>query len=252
MVTAPEWRIADVRKGVVKMQRVLISVLGAVVLLAAVSGLSVPNQPDPAVPNQPDPAVPNRPDPAVPNRPDPAVPNQPDPGQCDGELRIGVSPKNDSVTDLVYQHVYVFTLRDSTGTPIGGYPASQVELDFSGCTEPSTRPQDEIPADGPSSASGNITWLSNLTFGGSDSCSVLVLVQNVSFFTIPGYGMIPEGGLRSPDNSGDGFVALSDLSIWQQAFIGSAPIYEGDVAEPHDDLVALSDLSWWQAHFIAP
>jgi hypothetical protein len=180
-----------------------------------------------------------------------AVAGQPDPGNSTGDERIGVSPKNLTVPPS-FQHVYTYQLKDNTGAPVAGFPASQVELRFTQCTEPSSRPQNEIPADLDSDANGNVIWKDNLAFGGSDPCEVIVLVQNDEFFTVPGFATIPEGGLRSPDMTGDGLVALADLATWQQAFIGASPVYEGDIAAPYDDLVALSDLAWWQQHFTAP
>ena len=198
------------------MSRFLVSALGAAILLGLMSGL--------------------------------VFAGQPDPGQSSGETRIGVSPKNLSVGPAAtYQ--YFYTLRDNTGAPVAGFPASQVELRFTACTEQSTRPLNEIPADMDSNANGDMIWWTNLTFGGSDPCQVDVLVQNVVFFTIP---PADPGGVRSPDENGDGQVALVDLSLWQQSFVAQTPPYRGDLSEPFDDAIALLDLSVWQQHFVAP
>jgi hypothetical protein len=173
---------------------------------------------------------------------------QPDPGQSGGEDRIGCSPKNICVTGTA-QYVYEYTLRDNNGAPVVGFPASQVELRFTACTNPSTRPLNEIPADTDSDNSGIVRWIVNLNFGGADPCEVDVLVQNVEFFSIAGFDTDVCGGLRSPDENGDGLVALADLSIWQQAFVNQTPAWQGDLAETHDCSIALGDLSVWQQHF---
>jgi len=198
------------------MSRSLVSALGAVVLLSLVSAL--------------------------------AFAGQPDPGNSTGETRIGASPKNLTVGPAA-QYVYVYTLRDNTNQPVEGFPASQVELDFGGCFNSNTRPTDEIPADGPSDNNGDIEWRINLTFGGADPCAVDVLVQNVVFDTIIADN---PGGLRNPDIQGDGLVSLTDLSLFQQAFVNGGPPWQGDLAEPFDDLTSLTDLSIFQQHFVAP
>ncbi len=180
-----------------------------------------------------------------------AFAGQPDPGLCYGDEHVGVSPKNNSVPPSA-QYVYAFFLLDGAGVPVAGFPASQVELDFSACNEPSTRPLNQIPADGDSGIGGRMEWRINLGFGGADPCHVDVLVFNQVFWTIEGTSTEPCGGLRSPDVNGDGLVALADLSIWQQAFVTGGPPFAGDLAGNFDCLTALADLSVWQQHFIAP
>ncbi len=176
-----------------------------------------------------------------------ALAGQPDPGQSSGENRIGVSPKN-LTAPASFVYTYTFTLRDNTGAPVVNFPASQVELDFDDCFEPSTRPADEIQADGPSDLNGDVVWSTNLNFGGSDPCAVDVLVQNLVFATIPGDS---PGGVRSPDVNGDGQVSLADLSLFQGAFVSGGPPYVGDLLLD-DDTPALGDLSLYQNHFTAP
>jgi hypothetical protein len=178
----------------------------------------------------------------------------PDPDRCsplDRELdRIGASPANLDVNPT-YQYRYVYVLRDQYGNPISGFPASLVELDFSRCTEPSTRPLDRIPGDGPSNANGEMIWSVGLAFGGNDPCSIDVLAQGHVFHTIPG---ADPGGLRSTDITGDGVIALADLATWQSAFTGSIPPTPClcDVGQPFDDICSLYDLVFWQQHFVAP
>ena len=177
---------------------------------------------------------------------------QPDPGQCFGDLRCGVSPKNLCVAPAA-QYVYEYFLLDNTGAPVAGFPASQVEMRFTACSNQSTRPQNEIPFDADSDVNGRVEFRVNANWGGGDPCAVEVLVQNTVFTTLEAYDPGPPegcGGLRSPDENGDGLVALADLSIWQQAFVTGGPPYRGDLAENFDCLAALADLSVWQQHFV--
>ena len=120
---------------------------------------------------------------------------------------------------------------------------------FTACTNPNTRPQNEIPPDQDSDANGDVFWMSGLNWGGADPCQVDLLVQGELFWSLP---PDPPGGVRSPDNDSDGLVALSDLHLWQQAFVGGGPPWRGDLAQPFDDLIALFDLMVFQAHFVLP
>jgi hypothetical protein len=55
--------------------------------------------------------------------------------------------------------------------------------------------------------------------------------------------------VTSPDQDGDGLVALNDLQTWQTAFVGQSPLYQGDL--DFDGEIALGDLVRWQSHFVA-
>jgi len=149
-------------------------------------------------------------------------------------------------------------LRDGQGVPIPNFPASQVVLDFGACGNPSTRPMDRVPADENSNVNGLVYWEVGLNFGGADPCQVVVRVQNQIFATIPGHQGLPpdqiDGGVRSPDQNGDGLVALGDLSTFQQEFVntGTRLDYRGDISPPCDGATALADLSCFQVHFTTP
>lgn len=166
---------------------------------------------------------------------------------CEGYSYVGVSPKNTSVPPSA-QYDFCFLLWHN-GQPVVGFPASQVELRFTACSEPSTRPLNEIPADADSDEYGRVFWREALSFGGADPCQIDVLVQNVVFHSIP---PASPGGLRSPDTTGDGLVALDDLSEWQTAFATGGPTYIGDLGPMFDGAIGLSDLVTWQIHFTAP
>jgi hypothetical protein len=168
-----------------------------------------------------------------------------------------VSPKNIGVPTSCKCR-FEGILRDAQGVPIPNFPASQVVLDFVACANPSTRPLDRIPADENSNVNGLVYWEAGLNFGGADPCQVLVRVQGDVFATIPGHQGLPpnaiDGGVRSCDQNGDGFVALGDLAIFQQEFVnvGQRFDYRGDLAMPCDGVTALSDLSCFQIHFTTP
>jgi hypothetical protein len=207
------------------MSRFLASALGVAVLLGALSSLGVAGQPDP---------------------------NQ----STWGNL-VGCSPKN-LTAPAAARYAFVGTLRDGAGAPIGNFPAASLELDFGSCTNPSTRPQNQIAADGPSDANGVVRWQTALTFGGADPCEVRVLVQNVVFKTLAAHQGLPnasiDGGLRSVDENGNGTVDLPDLSLFQQEFVntGTRADWRGDLGPTFDGLTALPDLSTFQQHFTAP
>src|SRR5688572_3619416 len=209
------------------MSRFLASALGAAVLLGALSSVSVAGNPDPAFSTW-------------------------------GNL-MGCSPKNLTAA-VATRYRFTGTLRDGTNQPIPNFPASQVELDLTSCTEGHVGiPVDLQPdADANSDVNGNVVWTVNLTFGGNDPCEVRVLVQNIVFKTLPAHQGLPgpqiDGGVRSPDANGDGIVALGDLGEFQGEFvnIGVRQDYKGDLGPTFDGLTALGDLGTFQAHFVAP
>jgi hypothetical protein len=54
---------------------------------------------------------------------------------------------------------------------------------------------------------------------------------------------------NSFDDDCDGFIALGDLSVWQQRFVGTlGQLWRADY--DWDTFVALGDLSRWQQHFV--
>jgi hypothetical protein len=55
--------------------------------------------------------------------------------------------------------------------------------------------------------------------------------------------------VTSPDEDGDNAVALTDLSVLQQAFVHQSPLYQGDLN--FDGVISLADLAFFQAHFVA-
>ncbi len=180
---------------------------------------------------------------------------QPDPNQSTWGNLVGCSPKN-LTAPPASRYVFTGTIRDGAGAPIANFPASQLELDFGACTANSTRPADQIQADGDSNINGVVTWTTALNFGGGDPCSVRVLVQNVVFKTLIADGTNPggiDGGVRSVDENGDGSVALADLGIFQQEFVntGVRRDYRGDLGPVFDGNTALADLGTFQQHFTA-
>ncbi|MGD8394869.1 MAG: hypothetical protein PVF43_05270 [Candidatus Eiseniibacteriota bacterium] len=56
--------------------------------------------------------------------------------------------------------------------------------------------------------------------------------------------------VASPDEDGDGLIAVNDLQIWQQAFVTQAPLHQDDL--DLDAVIAVSDRALWQVHCVAP
>lgn len=184
-----------------------------------------------------------------------ALAGQPDPDQSSFGPLVAVSPKNLTVI-AAHQYAYTVTLRDGAGIPIQGFPKEQVELDFIACTGQPTRPADQIQFNTDSNVNGQMEMRANLTFGGSCTGQVVVLVQNVSFEVLPMHQGLPnlqiDGGVRSPDINGLGGVALTDLVIFKNEFnnVGTRLDYIGDLN--FNGLTDLPDLVRYAAHFNAP
>lgn len=165
----------------------------------------------------------------------------PDPNLSTFDDHVGRSPVNGGVAQ-VYQYVFSGVLRDNQGTPIVAYPANLTELIIlSPCQNPVI-----LNPDTQTNAFGELTFGPLTLEQGGGSCSgpgiVELRVFGVTFKQID--------SVSSPDQNGDGLVALSDLQVWQQAFVQQTPLYQGDL--DFDDVIALSDLALWQAHFTAP
>jgi len=212
------------------MSRSLVSALGAVVLLSLMTALAFAGNPDPAS------------------------------SSLVTGNRIATSPVNHLMSG-VNQYEVIFNLNDGVA-PVEGFPASQLELDFVQCLGTSSRPANQIPADGPSDVNGDVVWKLNLGFGGADPCAITILVQNVPFtlpqHEIPGQATDAGGGLRSPDFDGNHTVNLVDLGFIQPAFVAClgappgpcGPSWVGDLLLDNDR-VALVDIGVFQAHFSA-
>jgi hypothetical protein len=74
------------------------------------------------------------------------------------------------------------------------------------------------------------------------------MVAVVRFISIGIYKTFSE--VTSPDQDGNGFIALPDLGIFQQALVSGGPQYQGDLnlsGGPPD----VADLGFFQRHFIA-
>ncbi len=166
---------------------------------------------------------------------------QPDPYQSEFDDNLGRSPAN-ATADPSHQYSFRAVLRDHLGNPVPGFPRSQVDiLILSQCQNPV-----ELHPDHDSNALGEMFWEPETLNQGGGSCSapgvVELRVQSTTFDVLD--------AVTSPDQNGDGLVALSDLQIWQMAFVGQSPPYQGDL--DFDGQISLSDLSRWQNHFVAP
>jgi hypothetical protein len=165
----------------------------------------------------------------------------PDPYQSTFDEYVGRSPVNGSV-DPVHQYTFHGVLRDNQGIPVVAYPANLIELEIlAPCANPVV-----LNPDAATNVNGELFFGPLTMQQGGGSCGAPVVAEvRVNGLVFASYDRI-----ASPDQNGDGLVALSDLQIWQQAFVQQTPLYQGDL--DFDDVIALSDLAFWQAHFTAP
>jgi hypothetical protein len=157
--------------------------------------------------------------------------------------RVGRSPTNVEVGHPASQYTFHGALRDHVGNPINGWPANDIVLEINlPCPNPVA-----LHPDGPSNFAGEVTWSAVKLDQGGGSC-IGPMVAAVRFVSIGIYKTFNE--VTSPDQDGNGFIALPDLGVFQQAFVNGGPQYQGDLnlsGGPPD----LVDLGVFQRHFIA-
>ena len=168
-----------------------------------------------------------------------------DPNQSIFQSVLGRSPKNVEVGDPGFQYTYQGRLFDMLGTPIAGWPASDVVLEIrTPCQNPITL--HPIANSGPD---GLVTWnAARIDQAGGGACqgqavAVVRLISIGIFKTI--------NFVVSPDEDGNGVISLPDLGTFQQAFVAGGPPAYGDLnlsGGPPD----LPDLQFFQRHFTAP
>jgi hypothetical protein len=162
---------------------------------------------------------------------------------------LGVSPANECVPDSA-QYFYRVQLNDALGRPIANYPASGIWFDLSSCPEAYGRPADGIVhPDGNADAQGVVEWRRALAFGGAAPCAVSVVVSDG---VTPGARVLHTltGGVRSPDQDGDGFIAPADLDAWRAAYEAGGPAWRGDLGPSmaFDDAVTVADSATLALH----
>lgn len=158
-----------------------------------------------------------------------------------GEDYFGRSPKNAAVSPT-FQYTYEGVIYHPGEGPWANYPPEDIELRIvAPCANPVV-----LHPDGPSGPDGLVTWgVDALDQGGGSCAGPSVLQVWMTDFEL----VFELGYVRSPDQDGDGFVALVDLVPWQQAFVNQQPSYIGDL--DRDNVIGLSDLLFWQRHFVA-
>jgi hypothetical protein len=171
-----------------------------------------------------------------------ALANIPDPSQTTWDDCLGRSPKN-STAPAANQYVYSGVLRNAAGDPIANYPAANVAIEIKA---PCANPIANLNPSGPSNANGVIVWDADALNQGGGSCQGAGVVE----ITVTGLQFDTLDDVRSPDQDGDGFVAVNDLQTWQVAFTSQTPIYQGDL--DCDTVIGLTDLVRYQTHFVAP
>lgn len=173
-----------------------------------------------------------------------ALANTPDPLQSTADAKVGRSPKNVEVANPIFQYVLRMVVRNAAGQPISGY-AAQNDMAFevlAPCQNPFL-----VMADGPSDANGNIQWgVPKLDQqGGSCTGPAMAKIHSLALGEFKTYTEV-----TSPNEDGDAFVALADLTLWQQSFVSQTNSYRGDLNL--DNIIALTDLTLFQNHFVAP
>jgi hypothetical protein len=188
--------------------------------------------------------------------------SSPDP--CtDADLTVVACPGNNSSAhgDPALQEPSDFlidvVLKDMNGDPVEG--VSNLRLEFDGCTGPpgyrheplSGALPDTLEPDGATDADGVARFRSVLAFGGKEPCGYTLYVGDEA---VP--GLEPSWGVRSPDMTGDGLIALGDLFQWQDAYLACSELVQPPPVEScylcdlnGDGLCALGDLQLWQLHF---
>jgi len=173
-----------------------------------------------------------------------ALANIPDQSQSTFGNRLGRSPKNVEVANPTFQYTYSGVLRNAVGAPIAGWPLTDIVLEINA---PCQNPVSLNPIAN-SDANGNVTWNAVKLDQGGGSCTG----ANVADVRIISIGVFKTlTSVTSPDEDGNGSIALADLSTFQQAFVNAGPQYQGDL-NLNGSAPDLGDLSFFQQHFVAP
>ena len=173
-----------------------------------------------------------------------ALANVPDPQQSTFDSRLGRSPKNVEVNDPVFDYTFSGTLRNAAGQPVANWPANDIELEINApCQNPVV-----LNPSAASDANGNVVWNATRLDQGGGSCTGTAVVE-IRLVSVGIFRTLNQ--VTSPDQDGDTLIALSDLQVFQQAFVNGGPQYQGDL-NLSGGLPDLGDLSFFQKHFVAP
>ena len=173
-----------------------------------------------------------------------AMANIPDVTQSSFGNRLGRSPKNVEVGNATFQYTYSGVLRNSVGAPIAGWPAADILLEINA---PCQNPVQLTPV-GNSDANGNVTWNAVKLDQGGGSCAG----ANVADVRIVSIGIFKTlTSVTSPDEDGNGVIALPDLGTFQSAFTSGGPAHQGDL-NLSGGVPDIGDLGFFQQHFVAP
>jgi len=173
-----------------------------------------------------------------------ALANVPDPQQSTFDSRLGRSPKNLEVNDPSFDYTFAGTLRNAAGQPVANWPANDIELEINApCQNPVV-----LNPSGASDANGNVLWNASRLDQGGGSCIGTAVVE-IRLVSVGLFRTLNE--VTSPDENGNGLIALEDLQDFQRAFVSGSPQYQGDL-NLSGGLPDLSDLLFFQKHFVAP
>ena len=166
-----------------------------------------------------------------------AFANNPDPANSSFDTCLGRSPVNTQAGSDAY--TYSGVLRDATGLPVPGVLASRVDLEIFGACGNAV----VLAPDGPSDASGTVTWGAAKLNQGGGACEGL----NVAEVRVDGLQFMSLDLVASPDNDGGGTVNLVDFGFLQAGFSQGIDIFKGDL--DCNGIVNLIDAGIFQSHF---
>ena len=174
---------------------------------------------------------------------DPDTVHFPSPKMSTWDARLGRSPRNLEVAHPSFQYSFNGTLRNELGQAIPNWPASDIVLEIrTPCQNPVT-----LHPDGNTDINGLVQWGAAKLDQGGGSCSgpqmAIVRLLSIGIFKVL-------NSVTSPDQDGNAFVDLGDLSTFQQAFVNGSPLYQGDL-NLSGGVPDLADLTFFQRHFVA-
>jgi len=174
--------------------------------------------------------------------------SQPDPDESIWGPRVGRSPNNVGVAGG-FEYQFRGRLIDAGGFDVPGFPPALVELRIlAPCQNPVV-----LNPDAASDATGLVVWGPVPLNQGGGACAAAGVVEIWVDADDDGFAagdlFAVRGQVTSPDENGDGLVALNDLVVWRTAFNAGAPLHRGDLNR--DGMITIADLVFFRQHFLA-
>jgi hypothetical protein len=175
---------------------------------------------------------------------------QPDADESRWGMWLGRSPVNLAV-EAGFEYHYGGRLIDAGGFDEVGFPAALVELRIvAPCQNPVV-----LNPDADSDAFGRVFWGQAALNQGGGACGQNISVEiwvdwaGDGFDEADGDLFAIRDQVTSPDENGDGVVALNDFVVWRTAFNAGGPLYQGDLSR--DGIITIADLLMFIKHFVA-